>query len=349
MSWQPPSATPSNHLRPPQLRPLGVGEIIDVTFRLYRQNFVPFMKLAAIGVVPTQFLSLFVLLSAVPDEDLFTETTDAFGNTVTDVNTADLWRFLAATFGTALLGFVANLIISAAITKAVAHHYVDGRRPDIGDSLRAALRVFFPLLGMTILYAMGVGLGVLACIAPGVFLYVAWSVASPALIMERCGPAQALSRSLRLVRPRWWPTFGLLILVGLMTAIATQIISTPISLIAGGDGPFGTVDSSSDLTSIFVGSTLAGIISGLLTAPVGAIVAVVLYVDLRVRHEGFDIEVLARSLDTPLPANATAAPGGIAAAPPAPPGAAPGAPPAPPPPPPAAPPQWGGPAPPPPQ
>jgi hypothetical protein len=281
----------------------------------------------------------------VPDEDPFAEATDAFGNTVTEVNTADLWRFLAAMFGTALLGIVANLIISAAITRAVAHHYVDGRRPDTGDSLRAALRVFFPLLGMTILYTMGLGLGILACFAPGVFLWVAWSVASPALIMERRGPAQALGRSLSLVRPRWWPTFGLLILVWLMTAIATQIISTPISMFTGGGGPFGTVDSSSDLTSIFVGSTVAGIISGLLTAPVGAIVAVVLYVDLRVRHEGFDVEVLARSLDAPLPTPNTAAAGGIPTAP-LPPSSAP---PTPPPPPPAAPPQWGGPAPPPPQ
>lgn len=339
MSWQPPSATPSA-----QLRPLGVGEIIDVTFRLYRQNFVPFMKIAAIGVVPTQILSLFVLLSAVPDEDPFSETTDAFGNTVTDVNTADLSRFLAATIGIVLLSLVANLIISAAITKAVAHHYVDGQRPDVGASLRAALRVFFPLVGMSILFVVGVALGTLACILPGVFLYVAWSVSSPTLIMERCGPGQALSRSLRLVRARWWPTFGLLILVWLMTTIATQIISTPISFITGGGGgAFGSVDASADFTSIFVGSTIAGIISGLLTAPVGAIVAVVLYVDLRVRHEGFDVEILARSLGTPVPVGTHSATSATPATP-APPTAPPVPPP--PPPPPVGPSQWGGPAPP---
>lgn len=299
MSRQPPQQDTR-----PMLRPLGVGEILDVTFRLYRENFLPLVKIAAVGVVPTQILSLFLLLSAVPDSDLVTQRTDPFGNTTSvDVNEGDLWRLLAATLATVILGLVANLIVSAAITKGVAHNYVDGQKPNVGESLRAAMRVLLPLIGMTILFLLGVAAGTILCVLPGIFLYVSWSVASPALIMERAGPAGALGRSLKLVRPRWWPTFGLLLLVGIMTWIAQQIISTPISLIAGGGGGmFGTVSSSSDFASLFVGSTISEIIAGLITTPFAAIVIVVLYVDLRVRHEGFDVEVLARSIGATLPA-----------------------------------------------
>jgi hypothetical protein len=314
------------------LRPLGVGEILDVTFRLYRENFLPFVRIAAIGVIPTQLLTLLVLLSAAPDDGIVVERTDIFGNTTTDVDTGQLWRFLAAIVLTSIVAFLATLIVSAAITRAVAHSYVDGRRPDVSESLKFALRRLLPLVGMTILFALGVMLGTVACIIPGVFLYVAWSVAAPALIMEGAGPAGALGRSLRLVRPRWWPTFGLLLLVFLMTSIASQIIQIPITLpFGGGGGFFGTVDPD-DLTRSLVASTVAGIVTGLLTEPFAAIVNVVLYVDLRVRHEGFDVQVLARSIGTEAPPAAPT------------PRPEPPRPPVPPPPPP---PQWGTPPPPP--
>jgi len=329
-TWQPPPSQPRGA---PLLRPLGIGEILDATFRLYRENFVPFVRIAAIGVIPTQILTVLVLLSATPDNDFVVERTDVFGNTTTDIDSGQLWRFLAAALLTAIVGLIATLIVSAAITRAVAHYYVDGERPDVGASLRAALTRFFPLLGMTILFALGVLGGTLACLLPGVFLYVAWTVAAPALIMEGAGPSGALGRSLRLIRPRWWPTFGLLLLVLLITSIASQIISIPLNLIfGGGGGLFGSVDPD-DLTRSVVASGVAGVVTGLLTQPFAAIVTVVLYVDLRVRHEGFDVQVLARSLGTTVPMD-RAGPAHGAPPPPAPPLV---------PPPPPPPPQWGGP------
>lgn len=345
MSWQPPSATPSTQLRPPQLRPLGVGEIIDVTFRLYRQNFVPMVQIAFFGVIPAQALSLLILLSSVPDT-----TTDVFGNEFVDT---DDWRLVAGSFGSTLVSGLATLIVVATITKSIAHTYVEAAPVDVGASIRETFHRLLPLIGMTVLYYLGVLVGAIPCLVGFFWLSVSWSVAAPALMLEQTGPVGALGRSFRLVRQRWWPTFGLLILVFLMRTIVTQLISTPITLASGASSGFGTFGEgpSRDLTRFFVAATLAGVIAGVLVTPFHAIVKVVLYVDLRVRHEGFDVEVLARSLDTPLPAHVTPTTGGIhgAAQPGAPPAARPAAPPAPPPPPPAAPPQWGGSAPPAPQ
>jgi hypothetical protein len=299
VSWQPPA--PQYGVAPTTtLRPLAVGDILDVTFRLYRQNFVPMIKIAAIGVLPSQLLSLLILVSAMPDDDVLTTQTDAFGNETFTADAGDIWRFLAGIVAVALLGFVSNLIVTAAMTKAVAHSYVDGAPPDIRASFQVALRRLLPLIGMSILFVLGVAAGVIACFVGSVFLWVSWSVASVALIMEEAGPATSLRRSFTLVKARWWPTFGLLILVWLMTTIATQIISTPISMIAGTGGFFAT-SSDAGLGAVFLGSTVAGIIAGLLTTPFTAIITVVLYVDLRVRNEGFDIQVLARSLGVDAP------------------------------------------------
>jgi hypothetical protein len=300
MSWESPQTSP------PTLRPLSVGDILDVTFRLYRANFAAFVKIAAVGVIPTQLLILLLLWSLPIDE--VNGRSNTFGNTSNvEINADDLWKTLATGLGVVMLGMVASLIVTAAITKAVAHYYVDGEKPAVGESLRSAISVLAPMIGMTILFVFGVGFGLIACVVPGVFLYIAWSVASPALIMEHAGPVTALGRSMRLVRPRWWPTFGLLLLVLLMTSIAAQVIAIPFGLAADNGGFFRTA-ASTNFGELFVGTTVPGILSGLLTTPFTAIVVVVLYVDLRVRHEGFNAQVLASSVGATPPPVSSAIP-----------------------------------------
>ncbi len=287
------------------LRPLAVGDILDVTFRLYRQNFVPMIKIALLGVVPAQLLSLLLLLSAVPDVN----STDEFGRTTTDGG--DAFRLMAGTLSSTIVAGIATLIVTAAITKAVAHGYVDNAPIDLKTSLREALQRILPLIGMTIVYFLGVIIGLIPCGVGFFWLSVSWSVAAPVMMMERAGVFRSLGRSFSLVRQRFWPTAGLLILVFLMRSIAQQIISTPITLIIGGGSgffEFGTtidaVDFNDWYTKTIISAAIAGIIAGVLITPFHAIVKVVLYVDLRVRNEGFDIQVLARSLGVDPPAAA---------------------------------------------
>ncbi len=314
MSWQPPA---SQYGAAPQagLRPLAVGDILDVTFRLYRQNFVPMIKIALLGVVPAQLLSLLLLVSAVPDF----ETTDEFGRTTADGG--DFFRFFAGILSSTVVAGIASLVVTAAITKAVAHSYVDNAPIDFKASLGEAFRRILPLIGMTIVYFLGVAIGMIPCGVGFFWLSVSWSVAAPVLMMERAGVFKSLGRSFALVRPRFWPTAGLLILVYLMRQIATQIISTPITMIFGAGSGFFSFDSNvaaSDFnetyTKLLVASAVAGIIAGVLITPFHAIVKVVLYVDLRVRNEGFDIQVLARSLgvDAPPPPHTVPPPPPIA-------------------------------------
>jgi hypothetical protein len=50
-----------------QLRPLNLGEILDVGIKIYMRNALTLFKIVAVVVVPVQFLSVIITLSALPD------------------------------------------------------------------------------------------------------------------------------------------------------------------------------------------------------------------------------------------------------------------------------------------
>ena len=325
MSWQPPPYAPQPGSG--GLRPLGVGEVLDASFRVYRQAFAKLVVIAAIGIVPAQILSTLLLTSSSSD-NLTTERTDAFGNTTLEVQSDDLWRFVAAFALTILVTLIGSILVTAATTHLVASVYAGGRTPSVAESLRRALAKFLPLLGLTLLVALallgcgvlvllgvlgggaiaalGVFFGGLVWIGAATYLYVSWSVAAPALMVEDAGVIGAMRRSLQLVRGRWWPMFGILLLVTILTSIINQIIATPFSLAGGGaSGMFTTGATDYSATGlILVG--LGGIVAGLITQPFAAIVTVLLYYDLRVRKEGLDIQLLAAGLGTTPSATAIA-------------------------------------------
>jgi hypothetical protein len=110
------------------------------------------------------------------------------------------------------------------------------------------------------------------------------------LLIERCGAWPALRRSLRLVRGRWWPTAGVLLVSEVMVAIvggAIQALFVGIFL------------TGSSVVVVVVLVSLAAAVSAVITRPFVAAVRTVLYYDLRVRKEGYDVELLAEQLGIP--------------------------------------------------
>jgi hypothetical protein len=128
-----------------------------------------------------------------------------------------------------------------------------------------------------------------------------YSVAVPAMLLERIGPVDALRRSFRLVRGRWWPTAGALVvgylLIGILGALVTAVIMVIPSLVADGNTLVGAL-----------GAVVGGTVGSVLTTPYSAAVVTLLYFDLRVRKEGLDLQLIAegadvqRDPDAPLPA-----------------------------------------------
>jgi hypothetical protein len=275
--------------KPGQLRPLGLGEILDAGIKIYRDKFATMLKAVAVVIVPVQVVNVLVTLS-LPD----TTTTTTGTSTTSD---GGGWAGVAALLLILVVSIVSSALAEAACLKAVSDTYV-GAATDWRGSLRFGFQRLGSILWLTVIRGVLVLLGFVACIVPGVWLYAAWSVAVPALLIEGTRGFSALSRSFRIVRGRWWPTAGTLLLANLLaTAVAFGFGLLALPLVFAGDD------------NEFVLDLANGVLGGaasVVTIPFVAAVVAVIYFDLRVRKEGFDLQLMAQRIGAP--AGATSAP-----------------------------------------
>ena len=264
----------------PQLKPLSVGEVLDASFKIVRQSFGTLAGCVLVVAVPLNILNTLITASA--SDDAF----DFDSNTTTGTGFATGTE-VGGTLLTTTLSIVLMSLASAACFRAVSGVYL-GERATVGESLRFAMTRLVPVIGLSFLYVLGLIPAFLALIVPGVWLAVAWSVSFPALLSEGIGPVAALGRSFRLVKGRWWPVFGALLVMYLLVAVIGGILG-----VLGAATLVAAVDNEV-VAAIFV--TLVNIFSSLITLPLMAAVLTVLYFDLRVRNEGFDLQLLARGV-----------------------------------------------------
>jgi hypothetical protein len=268
---------------PAGLRPLGVGEVLDVAIKIYRARFGVMVRSVAVVLGPVFALSALIRISIPTGDNLLEDTQPG---TTPDVDVDQIWAFLAGTVLIAVLGYMASQMATGACFKSVSGAYLD-EDPDWRESLRFARSRLGPLLWLSFLMVVCLAPAFLACILPGLYLYVAWSVAAPVLLVEDVRGWSALKRSRQLVKGRFWPTVAVLILVGLLTGIVQGIF---LGLAAG------VVSVSGNEVATAVADAIGQTAASALTTPLSAAVLAVLYFDLRVRKEGFDLELLARRL-----------------------------------------------------
>lgn len=278
--------------RPPALRPLRIGEILDVAINIYRANARTLVASVAVFVVPLQILQILIRSSAL------TATTDPFrlsrAGEVSQVN-SDFWLSMAGTLVGAVVLGVGGLLATAACFKAVSDTYL-GRTPTRRTSVQFALKRLRPVLWLTAIIYFFSSLAAVPLLLPGVWLWVSWVVATPALLLEDVRGVRALGRSFKLVRRRWWPTFatyGLSLLLGTIVQSFFGGIVLAVLFFA----------RDSEMLNLIVGG-IVGIAGSLLVVPFTAAVITTIYIDLRVRKEGFDLELMAERIGVTLPEDA---------------------------------------------
>jgi hypothetical protein len=264
----------------PELRPLSIGEILDVAIKIYLRNAWTLFRVVLLVVAPVEILSAFIQASA---------TNDADGGTLTS---HDLALYLSGLGATTILGLVANSIATGASFKAVADAYL-GEQPTWRSSLRFAFARIHSILWITLLSGIAILIGFVFCGVPCVYLWIAFAVAVPVLLTEGVKGTAALGRSRALVRGRWWGTFG----VVLLGTILAGLVSAAIGAIAGVSG--GTSDAGS-VTGFLVNS-VSGTLGSMISTPFTAAFVCVLYFDLRVRKEAFDLQLLAERIGLTAP------------------------------------------------
>ena len=276
----------------PQLRPLGVGEILDVGIKIYLRNALTLFKIVVFVVLPAQILVNFIEISALPSNvTLSSGSTSPLGGTFTQygpVSKHDRNVLLIGFISAFVIQFVAGRFAQAGCFRAIADAYL-GEEVGWRSSLRFALRRLPAIIWMTILAGILTVLGFVLLIIPGVYLYVAFTVAVPVLLVEGAGPWRALRRSRQLVRGRWWGTLGVAVVGSLLVSVVSLAVSGLLVGVAFANPSRNTVTG-------FVLNTLAATLGSMIATPAAAAFVTVLYVDLRVRKEGFDLLLLARGL-----------------------------------------------------
>ena len=162
-----------------------------------------------------------------------------------------------------------------------------GRTVDPAASLRFGLRRFLSVIWISLVIGLLVAIASVFLLIPGIYLFVAWSVAVPALLGENLGITAALGRSRALDRGRFGRARGLSY-SPCLALVVTLVILAVLGALLG---------SSGNDTVVFIEEGVASLFANTLVLPFQVAVTTVLYIDLRVRKEGFDIQLLTHSLE----------------------------------------------------
>jgi hypothetical protein len=294
------------------LRPLGLGEVLDGALGYIRAHPRVVLGASAIVAVISQIVQVVLQL-------VVTSSAQGLGGSP---DLAQVTGLLAGAGVTGFVGAIITLVATAVLTgvlMVVISRSVLGAPVDPGEVWRAARPRVPGVLGVAVLVALialgilvvgavpgllllavdgvlggvVIGIGVLAAIVVVVWLSVSWSLATPAYVLEGVGVTEALRRSWFLVTGRFWPVFGIQLLGGIIAAVIAAVIALPFQFIGTALGVATANGDPAAITSlpVLLISAIGAIIATTLTTPFQAGVSGLLYVDQRMRREGFDIEL----------------------------------------------------------
>ncbi|MFJ9694265.1 hypothetical protein [Kitasatospora sp. NPDC101183] len=290
------------------LRPLGVGELLDGAVTTVRRHWRTTLSLA---------LGVAVLEQAGQVGVRFLVSGKTGSST-------QIVQFAASIPLSVLLNVLATALLTIVVSRAVL-----GRTVTAADAWREARPRLPQLLGVTLLATLlsagvlvlgfaplflygGGSVGAaallsllgLASLPVALWLWVRYSLAAPALMLEKQGVITSLSRSARLVRGSWWRILGVNLLAQVMALVFALVIAMPFTIAGMALGYIDLEQQSSfdgtitQSTATLIITAISGIISSTLTIPFLGTLGVLIYVDQRIRREALDIE-LARAAGLP--------------------------------------------------
>ncbi|MCI0634894.1 MAG: hypothetical protein L0206_13390 [Actinobacteria bacterium] len=257
---------------PRLLRPRGVGEILGDAFAFYRRHWQNLIVIVAVIVIPLSFAQVLIGEAWIRESVTEEELRDGVEIVVDGAVVAGL-------LGTLVVGFISVLmwtVLTGAITRAAAGTFL-GRDLEIGESYRYGFARFWSIVLVAVLSALAIAGGFLLLIIPGFIVLTYLTGAIPALVIEDKRGREALRRSWNLVRGRGWPVFGTILVAGLITGIASSVLTAPF-----GDN--------------WAARSIASAIASVITMPYMALVGVFIYLDLRARKEQYTAADLERDL-----------------------------------------------------
>jgi len=276
------------------LRPLSVGEVLDRTFALYRNYFVLFIGISAIPQILLLIVNLcqvFFLASSglpVPGSARPTTVPPSIGSPGT------VGAVVGLGFLVVVVTLVAILLSQGATVIAVSEIYL-GRTITIGESFRRVLGEIGTLLAVMILNGLAILAGFLLLVVPGIYVMCRLIVSVPAALLEQLGAREAIERSWALARDNAGRAFLIIALYFALSFAAAGLLTFPFQMLIL------LQKNSPSMVLVYMGLAQVGaFIANVLVTPVMTIASSILYYDLRVRKEAFDLQLMLTPLGGPL-------------------------------------------------
>ena len=237
------------------IRPRRPTELIDASLALLRGRYLRLMALAAVPLAPYVIVSLALSLR--------------YGVSAEETWWAELL----------LLYFACGAIAHAALSLAIADLY-HGRPLDTAAALRQTLPRAFTVIATSLIATSLTIIGLVLIIAPGIYIMAQFFGIPIIAVLEKQGFAGTFRRSVRLADDH------LLAILGSygLTWFVVSLLAVIAEMIAGG----GLLMSDRPVAANLVGNMM-----GIISYPIFAGVTTLLYYDLRIRKEGYDLELLA--------------------------------------------------------
>jgi hypothetical protein len=293
------------------LRPLSTGELLDRTFHLYRNNFMLFAGIATIvGIaVMSATLTLTVLgISLMTPGAQFDPRTFLMEMTIVGGVFA-LFHLLGSSLATgATIYAVSKVNLGQPVTISECYRKV---LPRFGRIILISLQILVRLIGILLLLyvclfvigfiigivfagvggrgpsILGLVVGLGAAITVYVILaryYLKYSLAIPPCMLENTRTTDSIRRSEFLTQDYLWRVFLIYLLMWVISFALSFVFHSPLNLI------------KSPYMVLLVCQLLATFLANTLSFPIGTIATCLLYYDLRVRKEAFDLQLMMESL-----------------------------------------------------
>jgi len=224
------------------------------SFGVLRRHFWAFLALSAVVVVPVH-----VIVSGVGLEQL--------------AGRYDSSPPLAESLIPTAVSFLVVAPLLNAICIHVLRSVADGGSPGARQAIIEGFEAFTPIFFAVLLAAAGIALGLLLFIVPGVYVAVRWFFVPQAVVIEGARGPRALAHSMELTNGFWLRTFGIVLVANLAATVPGLLLSAPLAALARESGRA-------------VWGLAGTILTEMVTTPFVALVATLLYYDLRQRRGG---------------------------------------------------------------
>ncbi|MFF4450222.1 hypothetical protein [Streptomyces sp. NPDC001502] len=291
------------------LRPLGLGEILDGAVATMRTHWRAVLPITLVVATVVQVISVIVQKFMLDDLAFATDP---------NAGPEEIFDSLGSTFAASavvqLIQILGTIVVTAMLTM-VFSRAVLGQQSSVSDAWREARPQLLRLIGLTLLLALGAILLGAVLILPGVltesvglavlgfavwlpilvWLGIKFTLASPALMLEKSTVLKAFARSSKLVKDTWWRIFGITLLTTVIAFFISGMIVAPFQIISlfAFSGGLDAMAEGSGMTSwgALIAPAIGLIIAQTIVMPFQSGVTVLLYVDQRIRREGLDLEL----------------------------------------------------------